>query len=56
MAYLSNTTNLSDALDNHEYDTREIKRGEIYYVDLKDVDYVSSHTQGKSRQIGRAHV
>ena len=49
MAYLGNSTNLSDALDNHAYETRELKRGEIYYVDLKDVDYVSSHTQGKSR-------
>ena len=49
MAYLGNSTNLSDALDNHAYETREIKRGEIYYVDLEDIDYTSSHAQGKSR-------
>jgi len=28
---------------------REIKRGEIYYIDLSDVDYVDSHISGKSR-------
>lgn len=30
-------------------DTREIKRGEIYYIDLSNIDYVDSHIAGKIR-------
>lgn len=48
MGTLGYTSNLSDAID-HTYDTREIKRGEIYYVDLEDINYTSSHVAGKSR-------
>lgn len=49
MSLLGNSTNLSDAYD-HTYDTREIKRGEIYYIDLENVDYASSHVAlGKFR-------
>jgi len=30
-------------------DTREIKRGEIYYIDLSNIDYADSHIAGKIR-------
>ena len=30
-------------------DTREIKRGEIYYIDLSNIDYTDSHIAGKIR-------
>ena len=30
-------------------DTREIKRGEIYFVDLSEIDYADTHISGKSR-------
>ena len=46
MAILGQTTDLSDALD-HTYETREIKRGEIYYTDLKDIEDTNSHISGK---------
>ena len=48
MATLGNTSNLSEAFD-HTYDTREIKRGEIYYVDLEDINYTNTHVAGKTR-------
>jgi mRNA interferase MazF len=48
MSTLGGLTNLSDAY-NHEYDTREIKRGEIYYVDLEDIDVKNSHIANKIR-------
>ncbi|CAB1251451.1 conserved protein of unknown function [Ruminococcaceae bacterium BL-6] len=49
MSTIGSITNLSDAID-HGYDDREIKRGEIYYVDLEGVDYISSHVSiGKIR-------
>ncbi|HBN04363.1 MAG TPA: hypothetical protein DD434_01045 [Bacteroidales bacterium] len=49
MSTLGSITNLSDAID-HGYDDREIKRGDIYYVDLAGLDYVSSHVAvGKTR-------
>jgi len=30
-------------------DIREIRRGEIYYIDLADIDYADSHIAGKTR-------
>jgi len=30
-------------------DTREIKRGEIYFIDLSNIDYMDTHISGKSR-------
>jgi len=32
-----------------QIDIREIKRGEIYYIDLSNIDYTDSHISGKSR-------
>ena len=48
MATIGNSTNLSDALDSI-YDTREIKRGEIYYLDLDGINYSSRFVQQKTR-------
>jgi len=49
MSILGITTNLSNAFD-HSYNDREIRRGEVYYVDLEGIDYTSSHVAvGKIR-------
>lgn len=34
---------------NTEYDDREIKRGEIYFINLEDIGYVSKHILSKTR-------
>ncbi len=50
MTTLGSTTSLSNAYDHdHAYETREINRGEIYYVDLEDVNYINTHVIGKTR-------
>lgn len=35
--------------NKEQIDTREIKRGEIYYIDLSNIDYTDSHIAGKIR-------
>ena len=42
---VSNATLIQDT----NYDDRDFKRGEIYYVDLDELGYVSTHVQGKMR-------
>jgi len=48
MATIGNLTNLSDSLDN-DYDEREFKRGEVYFIDLEDIGYGSKYIQTKTR-------
>lgn len=35
--------------NNTEYDEREIKRGEIYFIDLDNIGYISKHILAKTR-------
>lgn len=35
--------------NNTEYDDREIKRGEIYFIDLDNIGYISKHILAKTR-------
>ncbi len=48
MTYLKKSADFSKEID-HSYETRKIKRGEIYYVDLEDIDYTSTHVIGNTR-------
>jgi len=41
--------NLSDIIDNNDYDPREFKRGEVYFVDLEDTGYGTKYLQTKTR-------
>jgi len=46
MAKIGEVTSLGN-LVNTDYDDREIKRGEVYYVDLEDIGYTTKHIQSK---------
>lgn len=48
MGYLEKSDDFSKEID-HSYETRKIKRGEIYSVDLEDIDYASTHAIGNTR-------
>ena len=48
MSSIGNITNLSEAYDT-EYDARDFKRGEIYYVDFEDIGYANKHVTSKRR-------
>ena len=48
MAKLADMTDLRDLYET-EYDPREFKRGEVYYVDLEDIGYTSKHISNKTR-------
>lgn len=61
MSTIGQMTKLSDLIPT-EYDLREFKRGEIYYVDLEDIGYASKNVMTKTRpaliiqnNIGNAH-
>lgn len=47
MAYLEQSADFSKAV-GQSYETSEIKRGEIYSVDLEDIDYTSTPVIGKT--------
>ena len=49
MSTIGNSTNISEALVEEEYDNREFKRGEIYFVNLEDMGYGSRYIQMKTR-------
>ena len=48
MAKIGEVTSLGN-LVNTDYDDREIKRCEVYYVDLEDIGYTTKHIQSKTR-------
>lgn len=61
MSTIGQMTKLSELIPT-EYDLREFKRGEIYYVDLEDIGYASKNVMAKTRpaliiqnNIGNAH-
>lgn len=46
---VKNVSDITDAFDSPDYDQRDFRRGEVYYIDLEDTGYGTRYLQTKTR-------